>query len=119
MVFGVFDGLHEGHKYFLSEAAQHGTLIVVVARDLAVQHLKHKTPQYTQDERMAAIRNFMHEANVILGDEQPGTYEVVKMHRPAMICLGYDQQVLGDDLQAKISSGNVNLIEFKTLRELP
>ena len=118
MVFGVFDGLHEGHKYFLNSASAYGKIIVVVARDTSVKNLKHKSPKFSEHERIAAIRNFMPDTTVILGDEQPGTYEVVKTHRPAMICLGYDQQVLGDDLQAKIP-GYVDFIELKTLRELP
>lgn len=119
MVFGVFDGLHEGHRHFLNSASTFGKLIIVVARDTSVKNLKHKIPKYTQEERMAAIRNFMPAATVILGDEQPGAYEVVKTHRPAMICLGHDQVELGEDLQAKIDSGYVDLIQLKTLRELP
>ena len=119
MVFGVFDGLHPGHQYFLSQAGEYGNLIVVVARDANAQQLKHKTPTYNQEKRIAAIREFLPDATVILGDKRQGTYEVVKTYRPAMILLGHDQEKLYEDLQANIDSGNVNFIEFKTLRELP
>ena len=109
MVFGVFDGLHEGHKHFLKKALEQGELIVVVARDLVVQQLKNKTPKISENERMAAVRNFLRpakpwrsgvpEATVVLGDEVQGSYEVVKTHQPDMICLGYDQHRLDEDLQ--------------------
>ncbi len=121
MVFGVFDGLHEGHKYFLNSALRQsqGKLIVVVARDTSVRNLKHKSPKFSEDERMSAIRDLFPDFLVILGDEQQGSYDVVKTHRPGMICLGHDQEELGKDLQVKINSGDVNVIHLKTLRELP
>ena len=119
MVFGVFDGLHAGHRYFLNQAAKYGKLTIVVACDASVQNLKNKTPKHSEEERMAAIHTMMPEATVVLGDERQGTYEVVKNHRPAMICLGHDQNELGKDLQNKINSGDVDFIELKTLRELP
>lgn len=119
MVFGVFDGLHEGHQYFLTQAATYGSLIVVVAPDLAVQHLKHKKPKHSQDERLAAVREFMPEAIVVLGDERQGTYEVVKTHRPAMILLGHDQRALGDDVRRAMASGALPDIPCRSLPQKP
>jgi len=41
MVFGVFDGLHEGHLFFLDEAQKYGdNLIIVVASDINVKNIK-------------------------------------------------------------------------------
>lgn len=105
MVFGVFDGLHEGHRFFLQQARKHGSLIIVVARDGAVQHLKNKTPRWDEDQRLAALRAFMPDATVILGDAQQGRYDVVKIHQPDMICLGYDQAYLADDLRRAMREG--------------
>ncbi len=124
MVFGVFDGLHEGHRFFLRSAeaeakATQDHLIVVVARDATVQKLKQKPPQHSQEERMTAVQDFLPDSLVILGDERQGTYDVIKTHQPAMICLGHDQEELAKDLQAKINSGDVDIIQLKTLRELP
>ena len=101
MVFGVFDGLHEGHKAFLNFAKEHGQLVVVVARDSVVQKLKNKTPKNSQEKRREVIREFLPDAIVVLGDEEQGSYEVIKTYKPDMIVLGFDQQVLAEDVKTK------------------
>ena len=101
MVFGVFDGLHDGHKAFLNFVSGKGEIVVVVARDLAVRRLKNKTPKNSQEERCKMIREFMPDATVILGDEDQGSYDVVKSQKPDMIVLGFDQHRLGEDLAEK------------------
>ena len=41
MVFGTFDGLHEGHLDFFRQAREYGDyLIVAVARDVNVKKIK-------------------------------------------------------------------------------
>ena len=45
LVFGTFDIFHKGHEYFLSEAAKHGSLNVVVARDLTTYEVKGRFPK--------------------------------------------------------------------------
>lgn len=112
MVFGVFDGLHEGHRYFLMEALRQaqGDLVVVVAHDETVRQLKHKTPKFGELERVEAIRKVLPQASVVLGDQQQGSYNVVKTHRPAMICLGYDQRELGDDLRRSMREGSIPML---------
>ena len=106
LVFGVFDGLHEGHRYFLKEAlrslGEGGLLVVVVARDAVVKILKNKTPAYGEQERMAMVQEFLPEAIVVLGDEEQGKYDIVKTHRPDIICFGHDQQKLAKDLREKL-----------------
>jgi FAD synthetase len=45
IAFGVFDGLHEGHRHFLREARKlGGRLTVAVAHDEAVVMLKGRRP---------------------------------------------------------------------------
>lgn len=104
MVFGVFDGLHDGHRYFLKKS---GATIVVIARDLVVRRLKQKTPQQSQQERLSAVQKFLPEATVVLGDEEQGSYDVIKKYKPDRIVLGHDQQELERDLRAKIADGTI------------
>lgn len=105
MVFGVFDTFHLGHQFFLKSAlnlSKGGRFVVVVARDVVVQHLKNKTPRYGEQERIDAVQKFLPEATVVIGDERQGSYDVVKRYKPDMIVLGFDQQQLAADLKAKM-----------------
>ena len=103
MVFGVFDRLHPGHVSFLEQAAAMGDeLIVVLARDTSVRELKHKTPHHNERERMRAVRKIAGVHRVVLGDKKLGSYAVVQEHNPDIICLGYDQHGLGEDLTKRM-----------------
>ncbi len=95
MVFGVFDGLHDGHRFFLREAKKRGgELIAVVARDAVVWLLKNKTPRHEEKVRVRAIRESGLADRVVLGDQKQGTYAVIRRWKPDIICLGYDQHAL-------------------------
>lgn len=103
MVFGVFDGLHAGHRAFLRQAKKRGgELIAVVARDSAARLLKKKTPRRPQAARAAALRRNCLADRVALGDKEQGTYRVVSRWKPDIICLGYDQQALAEDLRKRM-----------------
>ena len=103
MVFGVFDRLHPGHLDFFRQAAQHGDeLIAVVARDRMVEELKNKSPFHSEVERLAMVQNVSEVTLAILGDEAQGSYGVIAAHKPDVICVGYDQYRLAEDLQIYI-----------------
>ena len=126
MVFGVFDGLHEGHRYFLAMAREQGDeLIAVVAPDEMVRLLKNKTPRHNEKERMAAVMQLsrlslyreddprlIDVTRAVLGDRVLGAYQVIKKYKPDIICLGYDQDALGEDLEEKMESGAIPAISF-------
>ena len=116
VVFGVFDRLHEGHRDFLRQALELAdACTVVVARDSAVVELKNKTPRDTERARMASLRATKGIADVVLGDVDQGTYEILKKLKPDVILLGYDQGRLAEDLAAKMASGalpNIPLVRL-------
>jgi len=100
MVFGVFDGLHEGHKFLLTEAAKGcEELVVVVTPDETVKLLKKRFPKHPYSARSSAITQFNSSLKVIPGDEKPGQWTVLADHRPDMVFLGYDQQAIADELK--------------------
>ncbi|MBU6500803.1 MAG: adenylyltransferase/cytidyltransferase family protein [Patescibacteria group bacterium] len=101
LVFGVFDGVHEGHRSFFKEAKTHGDyLIAAIAQDHIVEHLKGRLPQTNLADRIADLQAEDGVDQVVLGDSEIGTYEVVKKYRPEVIALGYDQEALKDDLES-------------------
>ena len=108
MVFGVFDGLHEGHRRFLREAAKQGNeLIAVVARDEIVRLFKKKNPVQSEAERLQALGLVPEISHAVLGDLETGSYEVLKKYEPDVICLGYDQQALADDLKKRMKNNEI------------
>lgn len=100
MVFGVFDGLHEGHRRFLSDAMSRATtLIVVVARDASTQVRKGKMPKMSESERLKAVSEYLRGATVVLGDETEGSWHVIDEHDPERVFLGYDQGEMSRELK--------------------
>jgi len=100
MVFGVFDGLHDGHRAMLKEAKGYGDyLIVVVAQDHIVKHLKGHLPKINLAERMIHLQEEDYVDEVVIGDAELSVWEVVKKYQPDVIALGYDQNLLKEDLE--------------------
>ncbi len=90
MATGVFDLLHPGHVYFLSEARKLGDeLVVVVARDQTARRLKHEpyVPEHVRREMVEALKPV---DRAVLGSTTD-IYETVVRERPAVIALGHDQ----------------------------
>jgi len=99
-IFGTFDGLHEGHHSLLRQARAHGDhLTIAVAQDHIVEQLKNHPPKKPMHERIDALLEVDGVDIVIPGDEELGTYHVVRRHKPDVIALGYDQRELKFDLE--------------------
>ena len=90
MATGVFDLLHPGHLYFLTEAKKLGDeLIVVIARDQTARRLKHEpyVPEQLRREMVEALKPV---DRAVLGSTTD-IYETVVRERPSIIALGYNQ----------------------------
>lgn len=99
-VFGIFDGIHDGHRNLFKQAKKHGDeLVVIVGSDPSAIRLKNKTPRYTQNERVDLVKLEDLVTEVLLGDEELSAYVVLRELDPDVICLGYDQQEFAQDLQ--------------------
>ncbi len=95
MVFGVFDGLHEGHAFLFTEAKKHGKkLIAVVARDETAFRLKNRLPKMPLEERVKAVQEIKIVSQAVSGDNTEGIWEVVWKYQPDVIAFGYDQEKL-------------------------
>lgn len=108
LVFGTFDGLHDGHRYFLREARTLGDkLAAAVAHDNVVQSLKGKPPRKPLPERLAGLRASGLVDEAVAGDTTLGSWNVVKRFKPDIIALGYDQTGLEQELRAYIKKENL------------
>ena len=113
LIFGVFDGIHEGHMSFIREAKEQGDhLVAIVGRDSMIENLKGKLPKYNEVERIKALLEIPEIDLVLLGDRDIGTYNVLKEVKPDVVFLGYDQNALHDNLKDSIKSGLLGKIEI-------
>ncbi|MES2930936.1 MAG: adenylyltransferase/cytidyltransferase family protein [Patescibacteria group bacterium] len=112
-IFGVFDGIHEGHREFITQARAYGDrLVAIVARDSAVEKLKGKLPVYNEADRIEALLQVPEIDLVLLGDAEEGTYKALKEIDPGVIYLGYDQKSLFDSIRIAIGNGILSNIEL-------
>ncbi len=111
LIFGVFDGFHQGHRVFIEQASKRGEkLIAVVARDGAVLALKGKKPHHGEAKRLETVKMLREVSFATLGDDEQGSYEVVKTYQPDTICLGYDQEALAKDLAQRMAEGQLPVL---------
>lgn len=104
LVFGTFDGLHEGHLHFLSEANKLGELYVSVSSDESALQRKGKNPIRNVNERIEAIQRLDIAIDVSGGDKTLNNWTSIKVVKPDVIALGFDQYGLKTvlaDIQAE------------------
>ena len=105
VVFGIFDGIHEGHRNFFYQAFQHGDVVAIVGRDTVSEQLKKRKPEHSEEERCQLVEQEKYITKAVLGDTELSLYKVMAEVDPDIICLGYDQEELEKDLIKWLSSG--------------
>lgn len=116
LVFGTFDGLHDGHRFFLREARKlGGQLVAAVAQETVVKTLKGRTPREPLSKRLAGLRSSGLVGEVVVGDETLGSWSAIKKYSPDTVALGYDQDALAEALADFIQKENLPI----TLVRLP
>ncbi len=99
---GTFDLLHPGHVYFLTQARALGDeLFVIVARDSNVTH-KPK-PIVPEEQRLEMVNALGMVDKAFLGSETD-MFEPLKLIKPDIITLGYDQVFDIDFLQKELAN---------------
>ncbi len=102
LLFGTFDGIHEGHRNLLQQAQTLGERIVIIlARDETVQHVKGRAPVHTEQVRCDTLRQEPGVSEVLLGS-LGDKYAAINDIKPDVIALGYDQQAFTDKLEKYI-----------------
>ena len=113
VVFGIFDALHEGHKFFLERASFFGEeLIVVVGRDKTSSLLKRKTPRHTERDRLRTLQKHLVVSKAVLGDRGQSSWGILKKLKPDVICIGHDQKELEASLREWIIQHKKRMLLF-------
>lgn len=108
LVFGTFDGLHDGHRFFLREARKLGNkLIASVTTDEVVRQIKEHAPTHHLEERLQALEasGLVHLA--VAGDKVLGNWSALRNWKPTIVALGYDQAKLAEKLDELITKENL------------
>lgn len=118
LVFGTFDLLHPGHKFFLQQAKQLGhQLIVVLTRTRVATKQKGEPISQSERRRLAEIKKLKFIEKVYLGQKNiDHKYFLVKKIKPDIICLGYDQPESVKKITRKLRDLglNTNVIRLKS-----
>ena len=121
MVFGTFDGLHQGHLNFFKQTRnfmKNSFLIVSIARDKNVIRIKGKSPFLNERTRMVLIKKSKLADRVVLSGIKNHIPHIVK-ERPDIIALGYDQKVYVKNLKKDLKNKGVlvKIVRLKPYKE--
>lgn len=121
MVFGTFDGLHKGHLDFFSQArklVRNPFLVVSIARDKNVKHIKGKYPIKSEKKRMILVRKCKLVDEVVLSGVKNHIPHIIK-ESPDIIALGYDQKAYVKNLEKDLKNKDmvVKIIRLKSYKE--
>lgn len=116
ITFGTFDYFHPGHEAYLREAKKYGDeLITIVARDTTIKKIKWTYPIHNEQQRVSRLQQFDIISSVELGDADD-PYRCLKKHRPACICLWYDQHSFDNWLRERCDTHDLS---WTTILRLP
>ena len=121
MVFGTFDGLHEGHLNFFRQARKlvaNPFLIVSVARDKNVMRIKGNLPLLPDKKRSALIRKSKLIDKVVMSGIRDHLPHIIK-EKPDIIALGYDQKHYVTNLKKDLKSKGimVKIVRLKSYKK--
>jgi len=88
---GVFDIIHLGHIYTLTEAKKYGDILVVVIANDKFISKKGRTPIHQQKYRAKLVEMLKPVDKVVLGGDDPK--KLVDEIKPDVIVYGYDQPI--------------------------
>lgn len=102
MIFGIFDGIHKGHRDFFRAAKEYGDyLIAVVAQDHIVEHIYGKLPKVNFADRFAHLEREDEVNQILIGEPTPSIADLVKRYIPDAIVLSTLQELLHEDLERR------------------
>ena len=88
---GVFDIIHPGHIHTLNAAKALGDILVVaIATDKTAQKMKKRPPLHNQELRCELVNSLSVVDVAVIGHDKD-IFQTVKMVKPNVIVLGYDQ----------------------------
>jgi len=121
MMFGTFDGIHEGHINLFKQARnfiKNSFLIVSIARGENVLKIKGYSPVLSDMERKNLLKKSKLADKVVLSGKKNYLLHILK-EKPDVIALGYDQTAYVDNLKKDLKENGliVEIIRLKPYKE--
>ena len=100
MIFGIFDGIHKGHRDFFRAAKEYGDyLIAVVAQDHIVEHIYGKLPKVNLADRFAHLEREDEVNQIVIGEPTASVVNLVKRYEPNALIFSTTQELLHEDFE--------------------
>ena len=121
MVFGTFDGLHQGHLDFFRQAkklSKRSFLIASISRDKNVYKIKKVRPIFSEKQRAILTKKCKLVNRVVLAGIKNHLPHILK-ERPDIIALGYDQRNYTKNLKKDLKNKGlvVNIVRLKPYKK--
>ena len=121
MVFGTFDGLHQGHLDFFRQAkklSKKSFLIASISRDKNVYKIKKVRPIFSEKQRVILTKKCKLVNRVVLAGIKNHLPHILK-ERPDIIALGYDQRNYTKSLKKDLKNKGlvVNIVRLKPYKK--
>lgn len=109
LTFGSFDVVHKWHSFYLWEAKKYwDKLITIIATDKNIEKFKKSKPKNSLEKRIEDIKKLNISDEVIAWDEE-NPLKWIKIYKPEVICLWYDQKWFTQNLRDYIIQNNLNI----------
>lgn len=112
LVFGTFDGIHDGHRNFFSQAKEYGDhLVVVLSRDETLEAICGEMPKHDEVSRVADLLIEDDVDDVVMGfmDDKE---RVFVEHKPDVIVLGFTQEEYKSEIADKLKDLGFHDVEI-------
>ena len=121
MVFGTFDGLHQGHVDFFRQAkklSKKSFLIASIARDKNVYKIKKVKPIFSEKQRAILIKKCKLADKVVLAGIKNYLPHILQA-KPDIIALGYDQKAYVKNLKKDLKNKGllVKIVRLKPYKK--
>lgn len=108
MVFGIFDEMHSGKRFFLDQARSMADyLIAVIIKDLDVRKKRGSFPTGTELKRKKHLESWKAADKVIVSAAGSPLSAILEF-QPDIICLGPNQEEWEEDILSELLINNID-----------
>ncbi len=112
---GCFDLIHQGHIDYLSQAADHGDILIIgLNTDASVKRLKGENRPVQDERSRALLLSSLRFVDAVVLFDQDTPYELIQLINPDVLVKGSDysaEEIVGYDI-VTAKSGEVITIDY-------